>query len=149
MPQSALRARRREFNLSLIKQKLEEIEIQRQDLQRLVAVSDARQDLLDLALARMQDLQKQEEMECGWDTRWLWDDSEIQRSLENGSLQESYPSGNLNGRNSNHVAEPVSASTSTWWCIEGRDCVRHQGWIKLLQEDLELERMDQVRSFYC
>jgi len=141
--QSVLWARRKAFNLSLIQEKLDEIERQRQDLHRLLAIADARQDLLDLALARMQDLQKLGEMECGWDTRWLWEDSEIQRGLENGSIFQSYPGGVLSGRSSDQVPEPMPSSASTWWCVEGRECQRHQGWIKLIQEDLELERSDQ------
>lgn len=142
--QSVLWARRKEFNLSLIQGKLDEIETQRQDLHRLLAIADARQDLLELALARMQDLQKLGEMECGWDTRWLWEDSEIQRGLENSSILESYPGGVLSGRTNDQVPEPILSSASTWWCVEGKECQRHQGWIKLIQEDLELERSDQV-----
>jgi len=140
VPQSVLWARRKEFDLSLIKLKLDETEQQRQNLQRLIAVSDARQDLLDLALNRLQHLQAQGLMECGWDTRWLWDDSEIQLGLENGTLVDSYSAGGLSGSNDNHP--PESASHSAWWCSDGRECSRHQGWIKVLQEDLELERTD-------
>jgi len=142
-PQSTLWTRRREFNLSLIQAKLDEIENQRRDLHRLTAISDVRQDFLDLALARMQDLQTSGEMECGWDTRWLWDDCEIQRGMENGSFLESYPDGALSARTSDKVPESVPSSPPSWWCTEGRECERHQGWVKALQEDLELERSDQ------
>jgi len=140
VPQSVLWDWRKEFDFSLIKLKLDETEQQRQNLQRLIAVSDARQDLLDLALKRMQHLQTQGVMECGWDTRWLWDDNEIQLGLENGTLLKSYSAGGLSG--SHDSQSPELASLATWWCSDGRECSRHQGWIKVLQEDLELERTD-------
>jgi hypothetical protein len=142
VPQSVLWDWRKEFDFSLIKLKLDETEQQRQNLQRLIAVSDARQDLLDLALKRMQHLQTQGVMECGWDTRWLWDDNEIQLGLENGTLLKSYSAGGLSG--SHDSQSPELASLATWWCSDGRECSRHQGWIKVLQEDLELERTDLV-----
>jgi hypothetical protein len=146
--QQDLRFHRRKFNLALMRKNLDDIEKQRNELCRLVAITEARQDLLDLALARLQDLQSMEDLECGWDTRWLWDDSELQHGFENGSIFDGYPDGPLIARNKNHVPNPVTSTSSQWWCAEGQECIRHQGWVKLLQEDLELERSDQVDFFF-
>jgi hypothetical protein len=142
--QNDLLGRRREFNLSLIQEKLNSIKGERAELEKLVAITEARQDLLDLALVRLQNLQKLGEMECGWDTRWLWDDSEIQHGFENGSIRNGLPDISLNGNGNKRASESVSSTPFSWWCIEGRECPRHQGWVKVLQEDLELERSDQV-----
>jgi hypothetical protein len=145
--QSDLWSRRREYNLSLIQNKLGEIEREREELGKLVATTEARQDLLDIALARLQGLQNSDGLECGWDIRWLWDDGEIQQGFEDGSIRDGSPVDSFNGRGANRVSELVPSTTYSWWCTEGRDCPRHQGWVKALQEDLELERSDQVISF--
>lgn len=144
VPQQDILAHRRDFIVSVAQKHLEEIDSQRKSLAKLIAITEARQELLDLALARLQDLESMTILECGWDSRWLWDECKIQSGFADGSIRQSYPDGSLNGRPPDHAVKPIPSSASSLWCLEGNECSRHSGWAKLLQEDLELERSDQV-----